>query len=349
MKILVSAFEHSANVHLEAVTKEFTTDVELVGVFNPRLGKPIIDLRALAVMGIVDALKKLPFFLGLSKQMLALVPEVDKVLLIDSSGFNLPLAKKIKKKYPDKEIIYYILPQAWAWKKKRIPVLAETIDHLASILPFEPSYYPDEAPIEYVGHPLLDEIPRLKEKRSIGKKIAFMPGSRKHEITTLMPHYIALQKELGCEATLIIPEHFKEKVDELYGDVSDFTIAYDAHKTLYESDFAFICSGTATLEASLIGTPFILSFIAKKLDYFIASRLLNVEYIGLGNIMFDKFEHRGMHPELIQDEVTLKNLMQTYIEMDQEKFFDDALHLRSYLQHGSSKRVAQIIEGTNDN
>ncbi|MEN8147807.1 MAG: lipid-A-disaccharide synthase [Campylobacterota bacterium] len=349
MKILVSAFEHSANVHLEAVTKEFATDVELVGVFNPRLGKPIIDLRALAVMGIVDALKKLPFFLGLSRQMLALVPEVDKVLLIDSSGFNLPLAKKIKKKYPDKEIIYYILPQAWAWKKKRIPVLAETIDHLASILPFEPSYYPDNAPIEYVGHPLLDEIPRLKEKRSIGKKIAFMPGSRKHEIATLMPHYIALQKELDCEATLIIPEHFKEKVDELYGDVSDFTIAHDAHKTLYESDFAFICSGTATLEASLIGTPFILSFIAKKLDYFIASRLLNVEYIGLGNIMFDKFEHRAMHPELIQDEVTLKNLMQTYIEMDQERFFDDALHLRGYLKHGSSKRVAQIIEGTNDN
>ena len=163
MKILVSAFEHSANIHLKALTKEFTTDVELVGVFDASLGKPIVDLRSLAIMGIVDALKKLPFFLGLSKQMLSLVPEVDKVLLIDSSGFNLPLAKKIKKKYPDKEIIYYILPQAWAWKKKRIPVLARTIDHLASILPFEPSYYPEDAPIEYVGHPLLDEIPRFKE------------------------------------------------------------------------------------------------------------------------------------------------------------------------------------------
>jgi lipid-A-disaccharide synthase len=349
MKILVSAFEHSANVHLEAVTKEFSGDVELVGVFNPRLGKPIIDLRALAVMGIVDALKKLPFFLKLSKQMLELVPEVDKVLLIDSSGFNLPLAKKIKKKYPDKEIIYYILPQAWAWKKKRIPVLAKTIDHLASILPFEPSYYPEGAPIEYVGHPLLDEIPKLKEKRSIGKKIAFMPGSRKNEIISLMPHYIALQKELDCEATLIVPEHFKEKIDELYGDVSNFTIAYDAHKTLYESDFAFICSGTATLEATLIGTPFILSFIAKKLDFFIGSNLLNIEYIGLSNIMFDKMEHRAIHPELWQHEVTLENLLRTYKEMDQEKFFNDALHLRSYLKHGSSKRVAQIIEGTNDN
>ena len=106
MKILVSAFEHSANIHLKALAKEFKGDVEMVGVFDASLGNPIVDLRALAIMGIVDALKKLPFFLGLSRQMLSLVPEVDKILLIDSSGFNLPLAKKIKKQYPDKEIIY---------------------------------------------------------------------------------------------------------------------------------------------------------------------------------------------------------------------------------------------------
>jgi lipid-A-disaccharide synthase len=280
--------------------------------------------------------------------MIALVPEVDKVLLIDSSGFNLPLAKKIKKKYPDKEIIYYILPQAWAWKKKRIPVLARTIDHLASILPFEPSYYPKDAPIEYVGHPLLDEITRFKEKRSLGNKIAFMPGSRKSEIRRLMPHYIALQRELDCDAALIVPEHFKENIEELYGDVSAFTIAHEAHKTLYESDFAFICSGTATLEAVLIGTPFILSYIANKLDFFIGSNLLNIEYIGLGNIMFEQFEHRAMHPELWQNEVTLENLLSAYRQMDQAKFFEDALRLRSYLKHGSSKRVAQIIEGRNE-
>ena len=348
MKVLVSAFEHSANIHLKALTKEFTTDVEMVGVFDASLGKPIVDLRALAIMGIVDAIKKLPFFLRLSRQMLSLVPEVDKVLLIDSSGFNLPLAKKIKKKYPDKEIIYYILPQAWAWKKKRIPVLARTIDHLASILPFEPSYYPKDAPIEYVGHPLLDEIARFKEKRSVGNRIAFMPGSRKSEITRLMPYYIALQRELGCDATLIVPEHFRGSIEELYGDVSAFKIVHEAHNTLYESDFAFICSGTATLEAVLIGTPFVLSYIAKKVDFFIGTSLLNIEYIGLGNIMFDQFEHRAMHPELWQNEVTLENLLRAYREMDQAKFFEDALRLRGYLKHGSSKRVAQLIEGQNE-
>ncbi len=349
MKILVSALEHSANVHLKALTKEFQNDVELIGVFDRNLGTPIVDLRALAVMGIVDAIKKLPFFLGLSRQMLELASEADKVLLIDSSGFNLPLAKKIKKRYPDKEIIYYILPQAWAWKKKRIPVLARTIDHLASILPFEPSYYPENAPIEYVGHPLLDEIATLKEHLSEGNKIAFMPGSRKSEIKSLMPLYIALQKELDCEATLIIPEHFNDKVEELYGDISRFSITNEAHTTLYNSDFAFVCSGTATLEAALIGTPFILSYIAKPLDYFIAKRVLNIDYIGLGNIMFDQFQHRGIHPELIQDEVTVENLLRAYQEMDRQQFFDDAVQLRSYLQHGSSKRVAQIIEEKNDN
>ena len=350
MKILVSAFEHSANVHLEALTKEFKGDVELVGVFNPALGDPIVDLRAIAIMGIVDAIKKLPFFLGLSKKMLALVPEVDKVLLIDSSGFNLPLAKKIKKRYPDKEIIYYILPQAWAWKKKRIPVLAKTIDHLASILPFEPAYYPKDAPIEYVGHPLLDEIPRLKEQRSVGNKIAFMPGSRKSEIRNLMPHYIAVQKALECEAYLIIPEHFVDEIDTLYGEISGFTIVHEPHKTLYECDFAFVCSGTATLEAVLIGTPFVLTYIAKKSDYFIATKLLKLdfEYIGLGNIMFSKFRHRAMHPELLQDQVSAASMLQAYESMDQEKFFDDAIQLRQYLKHGSSRRVAQIIEEDDD-
>jgi lipid-A-disaccharide synthase len=158
MKLLVSALEHSANVHLRYLIKELGDDVELVGIFDSSLGESIIDLRSTAIMGFVDALKKLPFFFRLKDQMVELSANVDKVLLIDSSGFNLPLAKAIRKAHPDKEIIYYILPQAWAWKKKRIPVLEKTITKLCSILPFEPSYYAPNAPIEYVGHPLLDEI-----------------------------------------------------------------------------------------------------------------------------------------------------------------------------------------------
>ena len=346
MKLLVSALEHSANVHLKSLQKELHKDVEFIGIFDSTLGKPIIDLKSLAIMGFIDALKKLRFFFKLNNQMLDLAKDADKILLIDSSGFNLPLAKKIKKKYPHKEIIYYILPQAWAWKKKRIPVLEKTIDKLASILPFEKNYYAKNSHIEYVGHPLLDIIKEYKEELNPRvKNIAFMPGSRKGEIKKLMPVFKEIVKNLDIEATLIIPKHFtKADVEELYGNIASFKIAHDAHKTLYAADFAFICSGTATLEAALIGTPFVLSYIAKPLDYFIASKLVKIEYVGLSNIMFTQYQNRLLHPEFLQEAVNAKNLIKAFQDYDREKFLVDSKSLRTYLQHGSSKRVAQIIE-----
>ncbi len=345
MKILVSALEHSANVHLESLQKHFGKDIELLGIFNKALGKPIIDLRSLAIMGIVDALKKLPFFFKLNAQMVDLAQEADKVLLIDSSGFNLPLAKKIKAKYPNKEIIYYILPQAWAWKKKRIPVLAETIDTLCSILPFEPSYYPKNANISYVGHPLLDQITEFKTDINVDvKEVVFMPGSRKNEIINLMPIYKEVLQKLNVNATVIVPDFFtQEEVANLYGDLSDFTIKHNAHEALLQADFAFICSGTATLEASIIGIPFTLSYIAKKFDYFVGNLLVKLEHVGLANIMFEKEYGRTIHPEFIQTDVTVENLLHSFYTYKRESFLEDSLMLREYLQNGSSKNVAKII------
>lgn len=350
MKLLVSALEHSANVHLGALKKELGDDVELTGIFDAGLGEPVVDLRALAVMGFVDALKKLPFFFRLADTMADLAGDADKVLLMDSSGFNLPLAKKIRKRHPDKEIIYYILPQAWAWKRGRIPVLERTIDRLASILPFEKEYYSPAAPIEYVGHPLLDEIAHFKREAApaIGR-VTFMPGSRKSEIRRLMPLFRQVRDALEVEAQIVVPKHFsKEELNDLYGTLSTFIVTHDAHEALYRSDFAFICSGTATLEASLIGVPFVLAYVAKPLDYMIASRLVKLEYIGLANIMFDRFKGRALHPELIQDAVTAPALISAMNAMDRAAFVEDAAALRGYLEHGSSKRVAHIIEGKHE-
>ena len=353
MKILVSAFEHSANIHLKSLRQALSTDVEFVGIFDNELGEPIVDLRSLAIMGFVDAVKKLRYFVKLNREMVDLAENVDKVLLIDSSGFNLPLAKKIKKRYSDKEIIYYILPQAWAWKKKRIPVLEKTIDHLLSILPFEKNYYSKDASITYVGHPLLDIIKDFKKTLNPEiKHVVFMPGSRKGEIKKLMPVFHEMLKKLdnNIEATVVIPKHFtKEDVNELYGNLTGFKTAYNAHKTLYSADFAFICSGTATLEAALIGTPFVLSYIAKPLDYFIVSKLVKLSYAGLGNIMFTQFNEGILHPELIQKEVTVANLLREYKALDRDRFLEDSKHLRAYLKQGSSKTVASIIEDRNAN
>jgi lipid-A-disaccharide synthase len=277
--------------------------------------------------------------------MLELAADADKVLLIDSSGFNLPLAKAIRKRYPDKEIIYYILPQAWAWKKKRIPVLEKTITKLCSILPFEPSYYSPNAPIEYVGHPLLDEITIRKTDLTPSGKITFMPGSRPGEIKRLMSIFRELRSMIDARALIVIPPHFTdEQIKELYGDISTFEITHEAHQSLAESDFAFICSGTATLEASLIGTPFVLVYIAKALDYAIGKRLVKLDYAGLGNLLFFHHYGRAIHPEFIQNEVNAQNLYNAYQQMDKEAFFKDASHLRELLGHGSAKRVSQIIK-----
>lgn len=345
MKVLVSALEHSANVHLKYLLKELGDDVLLSGIFDNSLGNSIIDLRSTSIMGFVDAIKKLPFFFRLKDQMMELAADADKVLLIDSSGFNLPLAKAIRKRYPDKEIIYYILPQAWAWKKKRIPVLEKTITKLCSILPFEASYYSKNAPIEYVGHPLLDEITLRKIDLTPTGKITFMPGSRPGEIKRLMSVFRELRSMIDARALIVIPPHFNdEQIKELYGDISTFEITHEAHQSLAESDFAFICSGTATLEASLIGTPFILVYIAKALDYAIGKRLVKLDYAGLGNLLFFHQYNRAIHPEFIQNEVNAQNLYNAYQQMDKEAFFKDASHLRELLGHGSAKRVSQIIK-----
>jgi lipid-A-disaccharide synthase len=345
MKILVSAFEHSANIHLKSVLKELHCDYTLSGIFDETLGNPIVDMQKQAVMGFSDVVKKIPMFLKLANKMVELSKDADKVLLIDSSGFNLPLAKKIKKKYPDKEILYYILPQAWAWKRKRVYTLAKNVDKLLSILPFEASYYPKEAKISYVGHPLLDQIKEYKTTTAQeDKKILFMPGSRRGEISRLMPIFRELSKNFkDRELLLAVPQHLKDSL-EIYGDISKFTIVHNSQKALKEADFAFICSGTATLEASIVGTPFILSYIAKPIDYYIGKKLIKLNYIGLANIFFEHMKKEPIHPELIQHNVTTENLLQAYKSFNRENFLKNSKILRDYLEHGSSKEVAKMLE-----
>ena len=346
MKLLVCAMEASSNIHLKELKKYLNDDVELYGVFDKELGNPLYDLTALAIMGIVDALKKLRFFFKLRDELVTLAANCDKVLLMDSSGFNLPLAKKLRETYPNKEIIYYILPQAWAWKKGRVAKLEKYCSKLCSIIPFEGEMYSDKNKITYVGHPLLDEIQDFKKELSNTNKIAFMPGSRKTEITNLMPIFKELTKKIpNKEYILIIPAKFDDEyIKKIYGNISNFTISRNAHETLKQSEYAFICSGTATLEAALIGTPFTLSYIAKKLDFFIGNLFVKLNYVGLANIFFDKMGKKPLHNEFLQENVTLENLLNDYLTMNKEEFFNNSKILREYLKNGSSQNVAKIIQ-----
>lgn len=342
MKLLTTALEPSSNQHLQSLLLHLD-DVELIGVFDPDLpGTPISTPADFSVMGFIDVLQKIRFFINIRKQLIDLAAQADQVLLMDSSSFNIALAKRIKQRYPDLKITYYILPQVWAWKPWRAKAVERWCDQLASIIPFESRYYPKAT---YVGHPLLDSITEFRTEPSRNNVIAFLPGSRRSEIKSLMPLFQEAATRLKDTTCLLsIPAHFDESEwDSLYGNREHFVIQRDVREILYQADFAFICSGTATLEAALIGTPFTLAYRAKPVDYWIAKTLVGLKRIGLANIFLDRLGESLMHPELIQNDLSIENLLSSYHDYDYSNFFHKSKQLREYLHHGSAKNAAALL------
>ncbi len=342
MKLLVSALEPSSNLHLKELLGH-THDIELCGIFEKSLGVPLYDISEMAIMGVVDAFLKLRWFFKVANEMVELAAHCDKVLLMDSSGFNLPLAKKLKTAYPNIEIIYYILPQVWITRPKRVAKIEKYCDKILGILPFEIEMY-KSGKARYVGHPLLDEIKVSKDEIE-PNRVAFLAGSRASEITRLMPVFREVaSKLLDIKPTLVIPSSFSdEKIAKLYGDIDGFEISRDTHNALSKSEFAFICSGTATLEAALIGTPFVLVYKAKAIDFFIGTKIFGIKQIGLANIILGRYNGTILHEELAQDDVNSANLIQAYYNTNKDKFATNVKILRDYLAHGSSENVAKII------
>jgi len=340
LKLLVSSLEPSANLHLEPILEKLK-NYKLFGIFDEKFGKPYLPSSAFSIMGFLDVIPKIKKAKKAIKELTRESFGVDKVLLIDSPAFNLPLAKAIKEKNPKVEIIYYILPQVWAWKAKRVEKVEKYCDVLASVLPFENQFYNRST---FVGHPLIDEIKEYKKEYKDTGIISYLPGSRKSEIKKLMPIFKELVKKVQKRALLVIPPFFNnEQIEDIYGDIKEFEIVRDARSAFLQSEFAFICSGTATLEAALIGTPFILAYKAKRFDYALAKRFVKLKHVGLANILMDFSEKKALHVELLQDDVTSKNLYEEYEKIDKNEFFKESLHVREILEKGSLDNMLDII------
>ncbi|MDR0408618.1 MAG: lipid-A-disaccharide synthase [Campylobacteraceae bacterium] len=339
-KILVSALEPSANLHLKPILDNMK-DYELLGIFDPQFGKPVLSSDEFSVMGFLDIFSKIIKAKKAVKKIAKLSVEAEHVLLIDSPAFNLPLAKEIRKIDKNIPITWYILPKVWAWREKRAAEVEKYCTNLASIFPFEERFF---TRLVYVGNPLLDEIKKTKKILNKNGKIVFMPGSRKSEVKFLMPIFKKVAASLNGENILVIPKHFNShEIESLYGDLSGFIVSRDTYESLYEAEFAYICSGTATLEAALIGTPFVLCYKAKKLDFFIAKRFVKLKYVGLANIIFDFYKEPPLHAELLQEDVNVQNLLDEYKNTDKESFFEHSKKLKEILKHGSSEVVAKLV------
>lgn len=328
MKLLVSALEASANLHLEPLLPHLR-NTTLHGIFDRRFGEPLVESKAFSVMGFLEVLSKVPLARKSLKQMVALAAECDLVLLIDSPAFNVPLAKAIKKAHPAKKIVYYIPPQVWAWKAGRIPVVEANTDLQAVILPFEKQWWKKAV---YVGHPLMQEIKTFRTNTVDEPVYAFLPGSRRGEIGRLWPTLKETAAKLQGRKLLAIPTVFTDdEIVEIYGDLTGFEVVRNAHEALLAARFAFVCSGTATLEAALIGTPFVLAYKAKWLDFQIARRLIKLPYAGLANLIFYFADRPPMHEEFLQQSVTAQNLLAAEARCDRGAFLKRSLELRSQL------------------
>jgi lipid-A-disaccharide synthase len=337
MKILVSAIEPSSNKYLKSIQhylNELDKNVEFIGIANKNIIKnPLYKVEDFSVMGISSVIPKIFFFKQAIKDMIELSKDVDAILLIDAPSFNLRIAKGIKEKYPNKPIIYYILPKIWAWNPKRLNLVEQYTSFHISILPFENQFYKNSL---YLGNPLLDEYHKHNIDFSTNKYIAFLPGSRKSEIQSLMPIFKEVannirKKDKTTKMILVIPQSFSnEYIKTLYKDIQDFSIVNDTKEALSKSKFAFVCSGTATFEASLMGVPFVLVYIPKKIDLFIynivnffkESNLSKIGYIGLANIISYFYNKEPIHKEVFKN-VSAKKLLDIYNTFDYKQHHEN--------------------------
>ena len=331
-----------------------------------KINKPLYSSHEFSAMGFVEVLPLIFKAKRAIKELTSLALErqnansyensstnspkpFDAVLCIASPAFNIPFAKALNAAGVRAKKIYYILPQVWAWKKGRIPIIEANFDELASILPFDGQFFSKST---FVGHPLLDELKEFKDesdfemilsKEESKKTLSFLPGSRRSEIKRLMPVFRELALNFKGEKILCVPPFNLARLDELYGDTKGFKVVTNTPQALKKSDFAFICSGTATLEAALIGTPFILTYKAKAIDVFIARLFVRLKHIGLANIMCDFAGKTELNPEFLQNEVSAKNLFEAYRKFDFKEFFDKVSFLKNYLHFGSAKNVAKML------
>ncbi len=273
--------------------------------------------------------------------------KTDILVLIDYPGFNMRMAKFAKKH--NIMVVYYITPQIWAWKKSRVKDLKKNTDLLIPILPFEKDFFKNNGVDSiFVGHPLLDELKKDSKKAVESEKplIALLPGSRKQEISHILPLMIEVTSQFEDYEFIIagapsIPLDFYRNITKnSFIPISSGR----TYEVLLGAKAALIASGTATLEAAILNVPQVVCYKTSKLSYLIGRLLVKVKFISLVNLILDKFVVK----ELIQSDFNLeelqKELQNILNKKTKSKLLENYQTLHEKLgEAGASRRVAEAI------
>jgi len=323
--ILIVAGEASGDLHGASLVREMLSinpALRFSGVGGDAMEKTGVRLVAhsseMAVMGVTEVLPRLGFILKVRRELKRFLTESPPALLIliDYPGFNLPLARFAHENRVT--VFYYVSPKVWAWKRKRIYALEQYVDRMALILPFEEKIYRGlDLDARFVGNPLLDTVKRTYARDETVKRfglrdgqttVALLPGSRKGEVTRLLPAMMKMAEILAEKlpgVQFVLPRASTVSPDVLHGLVSGRSVDIriteeDVYDVVGLADCAVVASGTATLETALLGVPMVIVYRMSPLSYLIGRMVVHVDYIGLVNLIAG----REVVPELIQGDAT---------------------------------------------
>ena len=315
--------------------------------------------RMMAYMGFVEVAVNLRKILGnisqCKKDIVDYQPDV--VILVDYPGFNFRIADFAHSQ--GFKVVYYISPQVWAWKRRRVRKVQKSVDKMLVILPFEEEFYRRYGvDVTYVGNPLLDELAKFGtanrsiflRRNSLGEKreiIAMLPGSRKQEVKRMLPVMLKVVPHFPDYQFVIagVSSLDKSLYKTIIGNADVFFVENQTYELLQNSSAALVTSGTATLETALFSVPEVVCYKATGFSYLLAKWMIKVKFISLVNLVMNKETVK----ELIQNDLTEDNLVQ---ELDlllhngkrQRQLLEDYDELKERLGNaGASAKAAEAI------
>lgn len=357
-EILLVAFDPSADGHGARVLKKLQENYQAraFGLGGPALQAAGMEITAradrLAAVGISEAthaaVQALRLWRVLESEARRRRPAA--ALLMDAPDFNLPLARRLKRL--DIPVVYYIAPQAWAWRRRRVKKLKQRVRRLCVILPFEEQFFRGHGlDAEYVGHPLMEEQLSVRDNRP--GRVLVLPGSRRHEVKRLLPLLCRTAELLGQRHPQLVfqlplaPGLERAWVEELLRH-SSFEVEIEpagARACLAGACLALCASGTVTLEAALAGVPQVVCYRLSWLSYLLARLLVRVEHASLVNLLLGE----RLVPEFIQNRVRPELMAEAGLgllenETARARMLDGYRRLHELLgQKRPAQRVARIL------
>jgi lipid-A-disaccharide synthase len=368
-RILIITGEASGDLHGAHLAKAIAAQdpsAQLVGIGGPGMraagitmipGVPQLDLVGLVGLSAVRAIIRRVLAV---RRVLKAEPW-DLVVFIDNPGLNMRLARMAKA--AGRRVLYYIAPQIWAWRPGRMKWIQERVDHVVVILPFEADLY-RRAGVRctFVGHPLLDSVAPAYDRHALRRQlnleesapvIGLFPGSRVAEVNMLLPVLLQTAVELvkrDPKTQFILAQASSIDDKLLHGLLRDspvpvLVVKDQASEAMAVSDLLLVASGTATLQAAVVGTPMILLYKTTLPTYWVARMWIRVKWIGLVNLVAG----RTVVPELIQDEATVERLTKEACRLlnDRQAYDEMKNGLRQVRQSlgdpGASFRTAQVV------